>query len=617
MATDYRETNRYSSSMDPLWTNAYLGASTSIDPGKAMKDLLNLPASGIENVEISVVEPEKFEAIPKEFFAEARRMGKLLIKDFTKSGKPSPVSLHAPIIDPSGFSQDRWDEGTWKAAQQELASAVEKAAILGPSVPVTMHSSDKTPGLITRYNVVEAEMRRKELDNYEKVVGGATPETAKLREYLNNNEIPQALYVVSPATGELNALQAEERTIMPGLKHLMSPGERLEEYNRTQWDNYQGQILQQSDMLLRAEQAIRERQKMQENPPHGTTRETLQHEIDEINKNKTYTEHEREQFARAIFDKAYRSDPEPFEKPEILQLLRRRNPNYTAAIMAIPIDNPPKLVQSAEKFALPRAAETFANAAMRSFEIASHPSPELKQAGIYGIEQAPVISIENFAPGLAFGRGKSMKELVDASRTRFENRLVEEKKVPRAEAKAIADKLIGATWDVGHINMMRRYGYSTEKIAEELKGLAKDVKHVHFTDNFGYTDAHLPPGSGNVPIVEFVKKLEAAGKVGKIKGIVEAGGYVMHYGENPTLKSLQYFNSPTYGFQAAPSWGGENPAAGTYFMGSGGYSAGYGLMLPPLHYGEYGAGFMPNLPTALGAVPGTAQKSAFAGTPNA
>jgi hypothetical protein len=171
---------------------------------------------------------------------------------------------------------------------------------------------------------------------------------------------------------------------------------------------------------------------------------------------------------------------------------------------------------------------------------------------------------------------------------------------------------------VGHINLLRRYGYNEEQILTELKKLAPDVKHVHLTDNFGYSDAHLAPGMGNVPIKKFAKILEEEGKLGKdhVRGIVEAGGYVMSYGENPTLKTLQYFNTPAYSFQGSPSWGGEGSIAGSYFMGSSGYSSGYGLMLPPIHYGEYGAGFT-GLPTALGAVPGSAQRSAFAGTPNA
>ena len=165
---------------------------------------------------------------------------------------------------------------------------------------------------------------------------------------------------------------------------------------------------------------------------------------------------------------------------------------------------------------------------------------------------------------------------------------------------------------------MRRYGYNEKQIAEEVKAIKDDIKHIHIHDNFGSFDAHLAPGMGNVPIQAILKELQKEGKIPpEIRGIVEAGGYVMSYGENPTIKTLQYFNAPVYNFQGAPSWGGENPLGGTYFMGSGGYSAGYGLMLPPIHYSEYGAGFT-GLPAALGAVPGAAgQKSAFAGTPNA
>jgi hypothetical protein len=209
-----------------------------------------------------------------------------------------------------------------------------------------------------------------------------------------------------------------------------------------------------------------------------------------------------------------------------------------------------------------------------------------------------------------------MRKLVESARSEFAKKLVTERHLPEAKAKEIAQKLIGATWDVGHINLLRRYGYSEEKIVQELKKIAPDVKHVHITDNFGYYDAHLAPGMGNVPVKEFLKILEKEGKLKDVRGIVEAGGYVMHYGENPTPHTLRYFNVPTYAFQGAPTWGGEPPILGGYFMGSSGYAAGYGQILPPIHYSEYGAGFA-GLPPALGAVPGAAQKSAFSGTPTA
>ena len=616
MATMYGQTGFYRTSMDPLCTSSYLGATTSIEPGKAMKDLVNLPASGIENVELSVIEPQKFEAIPKQLFSEARRLGKLLIRDFTKDGRPSPITLHSPIIEPTGFSENKWDEGTWKSAQLQLANVVEKAVVLGPSVPVTVHGS-QVPSTITRYDEAGAKAIGKELDAYEHATGTKHED---LRKYLARNEIPQMMVVVEPVSGQLAPLQAEVREPAPGYKHFMSPQEKLEEHNRTQWDEYQRRLLDYFAEIQRTTQLL---QPQPGRPPLSEYEQKVL--IDRAN---AYTR-DFISAASTTFDHAYRADPDAFSKDMRNKVTQGYQQIHTARtpeeqlkgamqITQVLAKAEPKLFKPVEEFACEKAAETFAIAAMRSYEVATNPSKDLRELGAKPMrpDQAPIISIENVYPEMAFGRGDSMKTLVDASRKEFEKRLVAEKHLPQKQAAAIANKLIGATWDVGHINMLKRFGYDEEKIAQELKNLAPDVKHVHFTDNFGYSDAHLAPGMGNVPFPDFIKTLKAEGKIKDVRGIVEAGGYVMHYGENPTMKTLQYFNVPAYGFQGAPSWGGENPLGGSYFMGSGGYSAGYGLMLPPIHYGEYGAGFT-GLPSSLGAIPGTAQKSAFAGTPNA
>jgi hypothetical protein len=611
MATAYGQTGSYFTAMDPpggrpkdlpLWANAYLGATTSIEPGKAMKDLLNLPASGIENVEISVIQPDKFEAIPREMFAEARRLGKMLIRDFTKEGGASPISLHSPIVEPTGFAENRWDENTWKSNQVQLAGVVEKAAVLGPSVPVTIHGS-QVPSMQTRYDPAGAEAIRNEI----KARGEISSESEHLiKDFLLKGEIPQMMIAFDPVSGELKPLQAEFRGLT---KQFESPQYKLGEYNRSQWLAQQQQLVglqtERARILTMASQTA--------NPGEKA----------ELNKAAEVYGRSLNSSAATLLEHAYKADNSIIKRPGVVEALQRED--YVGAIMAIPSSNPPQLIRPVEDFAREKAAVTFANAAMRSFDIATNPekvlgkerAKEIRAAGITGVDKAPIITIENVYPEMAFGRGESMQKLVTASRTEFENRLKVEKHIPEARAKEIAKNLIGATWDVGHINMLRRFGYNEERIAEELKKLAPDVKHVHITDNFGAYDAHLAPGMGNVPIKDFLKILEKEGQLGKVRGIVEAGGYVMTYGENPTLHTLKYFNVPAYGFQGSPTWGGEPPVLGGYFMGSSGYSAGYGLMLPPIHYSEYGAGFT-GLPAALGAVPGAAgQKSAFAGTPNA
>jgi hypothetical protein len=552
-------------------------------------------------------------------FSEARRLGKLLIRDFTKDGKPTPISVHAPMMESTGFAENKFDENQWRATQQHLNSIVEKAALVGPNVPLNIHAS-QLPADQTFYDVKKAGEMLKELETYEKNVGEKDAHL-ELKKYLSQGIIPQMMIAVDPVSGQLMPIQGEFRETAPGLRHFWSPQEKLENYNKTQWD----------EMIKKPLDYFSEIKRTEEQLSKATNEDQKQLLKDRMSAYAT-------DFRSAVlttFDHAYRANPEAFtsEQKDIVtqsykKLLRPKSEEELiqnlSNITHVLSKAEPKLFKSAEEFARPKAAETFASAAMRSYDISSNPEKYLSKedakgiraAGIMGVAQAPIITIEN-ETDRAFARGDSLRSLVKASRDKFIERLVAEKKVPLEKATEIATNMIGATWDVGHINLMKRYGYNEQQIADEIKAIKKDVKHVHIHDNFGSFDAHLAPGMGNVPIQAILKELQTEGKMPKgVRGIVEAGGYVMNFGENPTLKTLEYFRAPAYGFQGAPSWGGESPMAGGYFMGSSAYSAGYGLMLPPIHYSEYGAGFT-GLPPSLAAVPGTAQRSQFAGTPNA
>ncbi len=239
-----------------------------------------------------------------------------------------------------------------------------------------------------------------------------------------------------------------------------------------------------------------------------------------------------------------------------------------------------------EEFALDKSSETFSNLALKGFE-------KWK-------DKAPIISIENVTPNMAFSRAEQLRELVKESRKKFVEKAVKEKKLNRKKAEEMAKKLIGVTWDVGHINMLRKYGFKEEEIVKESKKIAPYVKHMHFTDNFGYNDSHLPPGMGNVPFKKIMEQMEKEGYSGK--AIMEAAGFVQHFQTSPHLYSLEGLGSPIY-------------SGGPMFMDvglGGGYFSGYGNFLPEQHFEMYGAGFS-NLPLEVGG--STKSKSKFSGTP--
>lgn len=166
--------------------------------------------------------------------------------------------------------------------------------------------------------------------------------------------------------------------------------------------------------------------------------------------------------------------------------------------------------------------------------------------------------------------------------------------------------MIGVTWDVGHINMMRKEGFKEEDIRKQTEKIAKYVKHVHLTDNFGFTDSHLPPGMGNVPIKKIMQELEKKGFKGK--HIVEAGPFAATFKVPPTSYVLEAMGSPIYGMMAQPYWNQIRASYGSYFAFPSAY-------FPEQHFSIYGSGFS-GLPTELGGqIPG--KQSRATGTPMA
>ena len=104
-------------------------------------------------------------------------------------------------------------------------------------------------------------------------------------------------------------------------------------------------------------------------------------------------------------------------------------------------------------------------------------------------------------------------------------------KLGERKAKEMAKKLIGVTFDVGHLNLSRAKGYTKENLIKEAEKIREHVKHVHLTDNFGFSDSHLPIGMGNVPVKEL---LEALGDEGaRARKINEVGGWFSSFQNKP------------------------------------------------------------------------------------
>lgn len=558
-----------------------LGAPTSIQTANQISEVSSRLNEGMRVIELQPISTDVFETIPKEHWKEVNRLSKLTGAEAT---------LHAPLVDPAGFTREGWNEASRKEAEERLKIFLERAHELNPqgNVPTTIHA---TIGIYST----------------------AIPQRGDI------------IHAVNKDTGQIVVLPKEKKYIPEkATEILMSPEEQIKEANKRAWANSIGQIAWENtranEMISKTaplvapiyhDVVIKEKIKEEELLPEQRTA------LSELRMGQALYD-DVGSHIKAFINEALKVWPENIKKEkekEIIKIrtnlaeierekdgrnLMERNPleaarRYDETIRIfrkLILDKPPETYVSTDEFALEKSKETIANAALDAF----------KKFG----NNAPIVSIENVFPGTVFGQAEELKKLIEKAREEFVKKARSEG-ISEAKAREAAQKLIGATWDVGHINLLRRYGFGKEKIIEETKKIAPFVKHVHLTDNFGFEDSHLPPGMAEVPFKEILKELEKAGYGGK--EIVEAGGFVAQFKTSPTPYVLEALGSPIYGMEMQPFW---NQVRGGYGL-PGVYSGGYGMMLPEQHFATYGAGFA-SLPLELGGqMPGKGQR--FAGAP--
>lgn len=231
-------------------------------------------------------------------------------------------------------------------------------------------------------------------------------------------------------------------------------------------------------------------------------------------------------------------------------------------------------IQTVQDYGKNKVAQTIADAGMKAMIYTDQHRKELNEP----IFVAP----ENWRPEQYGNHPDEVRCLVLESRKKMKEQLIKEG-YSEEEAKGKAKEHIKATIDIGHYNLWRQHfvakdGETPEQrnkrfdnwILKETEKLAKEgiLGHVHLTDNFGYDDEHLTPGQGNVPMKEFIKKMEA---VGLKDFIVEAGSYNTTTAMPDTWALM---GSPIYTTVKAPTFrslheqhfGYHNPA--TYIVGA-------------------------------------------------
>jgi sugar phosphate isomerase/epimerase len=589
--SDYKIENIYQggySSLDPnkAYSNSFtgyranagsIGLATDYRTANILKDASTKLASGSKHVELSMIQQEIFDSIPKQHLTEMKQLGKLTGVE---------VSVHAPLTEPSGITQQGFSELNREASERRIADALIRSHELNPNgnIPVTFHSSQQLPG-----------SEWKTLGDVE----GRKPREAK------------KLIAVDREDGKMIPLEFE-RKYYPG-EDLSKPTEytpekNLEVANYTKWNDALTQIEFNRESAERIMQDIHQNfyklyNRLQTDKDFRNNYKMTQEEQEQINRIYSANEYlnEAQRKAKADFSKAFENAQKDKDETAIKNLklisehygkisgldeegrptLRSLDPKVRSEALLNLTQNlekvQPRLFIPIEEFAVTQSAKTFGNAAFSAYSKFKDPS------------KTPIMVIENPPAGAGLSTGEDLKNLVVESRKQFVEK-AKEKGMSEGQAESVAEKLIGATWDVGHINLLRAQGFKEEDIIKETEKIAPYVKHVHLSDNFGMEHTELPMGMGNVPMKEIMEKLGEKGFEGK--KVIEAGNWWQHFQTNPMKETLEGLGSPMYNLGRGPYW---NQALG--FQQN--YSSGYGTMLPPNNYQTFGAGFS-QLPSELG-----------------
>ena len=509
-------------------------------------------------IEVGALQPEVFDQIPKQHFKEMNRLSKLT---------GSKISVHAPIIEPSGITQDGWTESNRQLAERQLLDVVNKSADIEANLPVTIHSSGlpgkeyvmtKDGKKVEKLIVINQETHKmaplkEEIKHYpgvEDLAKGITYSPEKELKVLNDNEWDNSLSQVIFYKEGADKILSENYAPIAGL--FKNIAKQQEETGKVDFSKFTKTELEVYGHVQNAGEYLKN---------------TQQHLGGMFNKAWKYGTEEDKEILQKIssqFQKDLEKDKTPIGQSSAIQGLVQGLQNVT-----------PQVYKPIEEFAIEKSSETFANVAFEAFK--------------KNKEKTPKISIENMYPGIAFSSSEDLNNLITETKNRFVLKAMDNG-YGKSAAQKKADEIIGVTLDVGHLNIARKKGFKDEDLAKEAEAIAKNVKHVHLHDNFGYGDSHLPPGMGNVPFKEMMEKLDKEGFKGR--KIVEALGWFEHFKTSPYAMALEAMGSPIYSMQMSPYW---NQNLGF----SQGYFGGYGAMLPQKNYETFGAGFS-QLPQELG-----------------
>lgn len=556
-------------------TGGSLGLTTDPRTANIIKEASSKLSSGVKHMELALVSPEIFDSIPRQQFKEMKQLSKLV---------GSTVSVHGPVIDSSGIGREGFSEMNRESSERRIVETLNRSHEIDPNgnIVVTFHSAEGIQG------------------SDWKVIG--SPETREGKRIIAvNRETGRMIPIEEERKYYPEMVNEEGKKVDLSKGELYSPERSLRAHNATEWDNSVDQVIfnkeRADEILKKHEYQIRHLLDESKNPKFNLNEMSpIQKEAYQNYRIMESYIQDVQSHARAFFNKAYKygtedqrkvlqevakkyaknmdKEEDPLKKSNAMnELLITLKSSALAPEMNVPI----------EDFATEQSSKTFGNAAFEAY----------KKFG----DKTPILSIENPPAGFALSSGEDLRTLVKESRKKFIERATSDPKNPvsKSEAEQLAEKFIGATWDVGHINMIRSKGHDEKTIIKESEKIAPFLKHVHLSDNFGFEHTELPMGMGNVPMKEIMQKLGQKGF--EAKKVIEAGQWWQHFGEqgkfSALIPSLEGLGSPIYSEGVGPYW---NQALGF----QQGYMTGLeGNWLPNTNYETFGTGFS-RLPQELG-----------------
>lgn len=563
-----------------------LGISTNPGTMNQIKEVSDKLSSGLGEIDLTLITPKVMELVSDQQMKEINQLSKLTGIN---------VEVHGPVtgVNPSGLGQQGFEEMDRKHAENIILKTLEKSVHVKPdgNVNVTFHASEGLPG--SEWKTLGDEKNRKF----------------------------QKMLIVDRLTGQMVNPLKEETKFYPGQEgpETISPERSLGIINHTQWAD----SLKQVEFSRESAERI-----LHDVHPHirdlfvarqtgQLKRDLLPEEAAQMNKIYSVLEYVKDAnlklssaFTKAAeiaqldndkttldklnnFSKAYgemmhiKDEKNMSEEDQIKAMMVRLDPKAQSdAVLALTQGLKtinPNFFVPLEDYAIEKTGETFGNAAYAAYKK-------------YG-DKAPIVSIENPPVGQALATGEDLRNVILKSQKTFVDKLVAEG-MNKKKAEQEAKKFIGATWDVSHINILRRQGFGKEDVIKESEKIKPFLKHVHIADNLGLEHTELPIGMGNVPFKEIMDRL---GKEGfEAQKLIEAGD-LWQQQVNPVPASLEGLGVPLYnvsGAIAASGGGGPNwnQAIGFYQGYPGALEGAY---LPGNNFQLYGTGFS-QIPSSLG-----------------